>query len=263
MKLSISPPILELMIQPGKTVKQTYAISSYGNNTNLTSKLVYFVADGNWGNISLTDSKVPDWISFDQKSLTLTISPPENAEEVDHFMTLVFTTESPIDLTNQNSTSISSQIGSNILLTISKDGNIKKSAEIIEFSAPKIVDSFLSPIRYSLTLANTGNSYWKPNGKIIINNDKIIKLAPFNVLSNYKRNISCLEDENLVDCKLQNKFVIGKITSKLEFSIDTDPKIYKAETVTYAFPFILTFVLLLLLIIYKFRGILKIWRKRK
>jgi hypothetical protein len=257
MNLSISPPILELIIQPGKTVKQTYAISSDVDNIKLTPDIVYFVPDGNNGNISLTDSKVPDWIFFDQKSSTLTISPPENAEEVDHFMTLVFTSESPVDLTNQNSTSISSQIGSNILLTISRDGNPKKSAEIVEFSAPKIVDSLFGKINYDITLKNDGNSFWKPNGKIIINNDNIIKLAPFNVLSNYKRNISCIENENLVDCKLQNKFVIGKITSKLEFLLDDDPKIYKAETVTYAFPFFLLLVFVILGIIFR------LWRRKK
>lgn len=263
MNLSISPPILELIIQPGKTVKQTYAISSDVDNIKLTPSIVYFVPDGNNGNISLTDSKVPDWIFFDQKSSTLTISPPENAEEVDHFMTLVFTSESPVDLTNQNSTSISSQIGSNILLTVSKDGNPKKSAEIVEFSAPKVVDSLFSKISYLVTIKNNGNSYWKPNGKIIINDKNIIKLAPFNVLSNYKRNISCLEDENLIDCKLDKTFLIGKITSKLEFSIDTDPKIYKKEITTIAFPFSLFLVLFFLLTIINKNRIMKIWGRKK
>ncbi|MDP2672133.1 MAG: hypothetical protein Q8O68_01330 [Candidatus Daviesbacteria bacterium] len=255
--LSVSPPLFEAVVMPGKTVKQLYTVSNNGNETTLTPKLVYFVPDGNWGNISLTDSKVPDWISYDQKSLILTISPPENTPETDHFLTLTFETKAPIDLTDQNSTSYKSIIGTNILLTISKDGNPKKSAEIVEFSAPRVVDSFLYPISYNLVLANTGNSFWKPNGKIIINNDKIIKLAPFNVLSNYKRNISCLDDENLVDCKLDKTFLIGKYKAKLEFSIDDDPKIYKAETVTYAFPFLLILVFLVLGII------VKVWRKKK
>ncbi len=255
MNLSISPPIFEAVVQPGKTVKQTYAISSDVDNIKLTPDIVYFLPDGNNGNISLTDSKVPDWIFFDQKSSVLTISPPENAEEVDHFMTLVFTSESPVDLTNQNSTSISSQIGSNILLTISKDGNPKKSAEIIEFSAPRVVDSFLNPIAYNLTLANNGNSFWKPIGKIVTKNETL-NLAPQNIISGSSRKISCIENENLINCKLQNKFVIGKITSKLEFLLDNDPKIYKAETVTYSFPFILILAFIILGIIFR------LWRKK-
>ena len=256
MNLSISPPILELIIQPGKTVKQTYAISSDGNNTNLIPKIVYFTSADNAGNINLTDIEAPDWISYDQKSSVLTISPPENAEEVDHFMTLVFTSESPVDLTNQNSTSISSQIGSNILLTISRDGNPKKSAEIVEFSAPRIVDPLLNPISYNLTLANNGNSFWKPIGKIVTKNETL-NLAPQNIISGSSRKISCIENENLIKCELKNKFYIGKITSKLEFSIDNDPKIYKAETITYSFPFMLILAFIILGIIFK------VWRRKK
>jgi len=256
MNLSISPPILELIIQPGKTVKQTYLISSDGNNTNLIPKIVYFTSADSAGNIDLTEDKAPDWVSYDQKSSVLTISPPENAEEIDHFLTLIFETKEPVDLLNQNSTSYVSQIGTNILLTISKDGSPKKSAEIVEFSTPKIVDSFLSPIRYSLTLANNGNSFWKPIGKIITKNETL-KLAPQNIISGSSRKINCIENENLIDCKLQNKFHIGKIESKLEFLIDNDPKIYTAETVTYSFPFLLVLAFVILGIIFK------LWRRKK
>ncbi|EKE04994.1 MAG: hypothetical protein ACD_19C00426G0016 [uncultured bacterium] len=253
--LSVSPPILELMIQPGKTVKQTYTISNDGNNTNLIPKIVYFTPADSIGNIDLTDSKAPDWISFDQKTSQLTISPPENAEEIDHFLTLIFETKEPVDLLNQNSTSLVSQIGSNILLTISKDGNPKKSAEIVEFSAPRLVDSFY-PISYSLTLANNGNSFWKPNGKIVTNKETL-KLAPQNIISGSSRKIFCIDNENLINCNLQSRFHLGKIESKLEFLLDNDPKIYKAETVTYSFPFILILAFIILGIIFK------LWRRKK
>lgn len=256
MNLSISPPILELIIQPGKTVKQIYTISSDSSNTNLTAKIVYFTPADSAGNIDLTEDKAPDWISYDQKSSTLTISPPENTEETDHFLTLVFETKAPVDLLNQNSVSLVSQIGSNMLLTVSKDGNPKKSAEIIEFKSPKIVDSLFGEIGYNITLKNNGNSFWKPIGKIITNNETI-NLAPQNIISGSNRKIRCIENENLFDCKLQNKFNIGKITSKLEFSIDEDPKIYKSEAVTYAFPFSILLALIILSIIFK------VWQRKK
>lgn len=256
MNLSISPPILELIIQPGKTVKQTYAVSNDGNNTNLTAKIVYFTPADSIGNINLTAIEAPDWVSFNKESSILTISPPENAEEIDHFLTLVFETKEPADLLNENSTSYVSQIGTNILLTVSKDGNPKKSAEIVEFSAPKIIDSLFSQINYQITLKNNGNSFWKPIGKITTKNE-ILNLAPQNIISGSTRKINCIENENLFSCALQNKFVIGKITSKLEFSTDSEPKIYKTETVTYSFPFLLLLVLLLLNIIFK------IWQRKK
>jgi len=256
MNLSISPPIFELIIQPGKTVKQTYTISNDSNNINLTPKIVYFTPADDAGNIDLTEDKAPDWISYNKESSTLTISPPNNAEEIDHFLTLIFETKEPVDLLNQNSTSYVSQIGSNILLTVSKDGNPKKSAEIVEFRATKIVDSFFPSISYNLILANNGNSFWKPNGKIITNSETL-NLAPQNIVSGSNRKIRCIENENLIDCSLQNKFHLGKITSKLEFLIDNDPKIYTAETVTYSFPFLLIFVFIVLGVIFK------VWRRKK
>lgn len=254
--LSVSPPLFEAIVMPGKTVKQTYNLTNNSGVNLLKPKIVYFTAEGEAGNINLSDIKAPDWIFFDEKSSILTISPPEDAEEVDHFLTLVFENEVPVDLTNQNSVSLTSQIGSNILLTVSRDGKPKKSAEIIKFSTPKVIDSLLGKINYIVTLKNNGNSFWKPNGKIIINSgagsrNEVLNLAPQNIISGSTRKILCLENENLIDCNLQSRFYIGKITSKLEFSIDDDPKIYKAGAVTYAIPFSLFTLILIILAIYK------------
>lgn len=254
--LSISPPLFEAVIQPGKTVKQTYTISSDGNITNLTPKIVYFTVADEIGNINLSNTSAPDWVKFNKESSILTISPPENTPETDHFLTLVFESKAPVDLLNENTTSYVSQIGSNILLTISKDGRPKKSAEIVKFSTPKIVDSIFGKINYIVSLKNNGNSFWKPIGKIVTKNE-VLNLAPQNVISDSTRKILCLENESLVDCRLQNEFRIGKITSKLEFSIDDDPKIYKTEIVTYAVPFSLILVLIGVFAIFN------VWRRRK
>lgn len=264
--LSISPPLVELMIKPDKEVKQLYTISNNGGDTVLSPKIVYFTPSDEFGNLDLTEDTAPDWIRYskdpivikngDKIDFNVLFSPPSNTEEIDHFLTLVFTTKVPTDILVDNSSFYETQIGTNILLTVSKDGNPKKSADIIEFSAPKIVDSFFGEIGYSLKLRNNGNSFWKPNGKIITKSETL-KLAPQNIISGSKRNISCLDDENLVACSLKNKFKVGKITSTLEFSIDDDPKIYSEETVTYAIPFSLLLVFLCLYIIFK------IWRKRR
>lgn len=264
--LSITPPLFELMIQPGKEIKQTYTISNSGGDTFLTPKIVRFEPADEAGNIDLTDDTAPDWVKYlqdpihikngDNVNFNVLFSPPENTEEIDHFLTLVFESKEPIDLLNQNSSIYKSQIGTNILITVSKDGFPKKSAEIIKFEAPKIVDSLLGEISYIVTLKNNGNSFWKPNGKIYTKNETL-KLAPQNIISGTNRKINCIDNENLIDCKLQNKFLIGKIISTLEFSIDDDPKIYTEEIITYAFPFTLLLVLIVVFAIFK------AWRKRK
>lgn len=269
--LSVSPPLFELTIQPGKSIKQIFNITNLGGDTIITPKITYFEPADEIGNINLTEDLSPDWVIYDKKPFKLNgqakldfevkFSPSDESPETDHFLTLVFETNEAVNLLNQNSTNYKSRIGTNILLTISKDGNPKKSAEIVEFSAPKFVDS-LYAIRYTLILANNGNSFWKPNGKIIVN-DEILKLAPQNILSGNSRIINCIDNENLINCKLKSKFRIGKIVSKLEFSIDEDAKIYQMEAVTYVFPFSILVIFLTLLTTLKFKSILILWRKIK
>jgi hypothetical protein len=270
--LSITPPIVEVMIAPGKDIKQTFTISNDGGNTLISPKVVYFTPSDTAGNVDLTEDLAPDWIKYDKTPFNLnsgqkhdfkiSIEPPADAEEIDHFLTLIFENDVPTDVLGQTSTLFTSQIGSNILLTISKDGNPKKSAQIVEFSAPKIIDSSFGKINYNLILKNNGNSFWKPNGKIIID-DELLKIAPQNILSGYSRKLLCIKDETLTDCVHDKQKIIGIIKSNTEFQIDDDSKIYKAEITTYSFPFVGLTILIFLLTTFNRRRIFKLWRKEK
>ena len=270
--LSVSPPIFELMIQPGKEVKQIFTLTNLGGDTTITPKIIYFEPADDMGNINLTEDLGPDWIMYDKTPFNLkgqekidfevNFFPSTDAPEIDHFLTIIFETSESVDLLNQNSSNFKSQIGANILLTVSVDGNPKKSAEIIDFVTPKVVDSLFGKISYQIKLKNTGNSYWKPNGKIIVN-DIILNLAPQNILSGYSRNISCINDQTLASCDLKDRFYLGKITAKLEFSIDEDPKIYQKEVITYSFPFSILGLLIFLLTTIKRSLIFRLWPKRR
>ena len=270
--LSVSPPLFELMIQPGKEVKQIFTLTNLGGDTTITPKIIYFEPADDMGNINLTEDLGPDWIMYDKTPFNLkgqekidfevNFFPSTDAPEIDHFLTIIFETSESVDLLNQNSSNFKSQIGANILLTVSVDGNPKKSAEIIDFVAPKVIDSLFGKISYQIKLKNTGNSYWKPNGKIIVN-DIILNLAPQNILSGYSRNISCINDQTLASCDLKDRFYLGKITAKLEFSIDEDPKIYQKEAVSYSFPFSIIGFLIFLLTTIKTKLIFKLWPRKR
>ena len=270
--LSVSPPIFELMIQPGKEVKQIFTLTNLGGDTTITPRIIYFEPADDIGNINLTEDLGPDWVMYDKTPFNLkgqekldfevSFSPSTDVPEIDHFLTIIFETSESVDLLNQNSSNFKSQIGANILLTISKDGNPKKSAEIIDFVAPKIIDSLFGKISYQIKLKNTGNSYWKPNGKIIVN-DIILNLAPQHILSGYSRNISCINDQTLASCDLKDRFYLGKITAKLEFSIDEDPKIYQKEATSYSFPFSILGFLIFLLTTIKTKLIFKLWPRKR
>ena len=270
--LSVSPPIFELMIQPGKEVKQIFTLTNLGGDTTITPRIIYFEPADDIGNINLTEDLGPDWVMYDKTPFNLkgqekldfevSFSPSTDVPEIDHFLTIIFETSESVDLLNQNSSNFKSQIGANILLTVSKDGNPKKSAEIIDFATPKIIDSLFGKISYQIKLKNTGNSYWKPNGKIIVN-DIILNLAPQNILSGYSRNISCINDQTLASCDPKDRFYLGKITAKLEFSIDEDPKIYQKEATSYSFPFSILGFLIFLLTTIKTKLIFKLWPRKR
>lgn len=267
LSVSISPPITEVMIQPGKEVRQTYILQNNGGDVVLKPRVVYFIPSDNLGNVDLTENEAPDWVKYDQESFNLkfegqktfnvVFSPPETEDEIDHYLTLVFETDKAVDLIGQTSSFYKTEIGSNIIVTISKDGNPKKSAEIVKFTAPKIIDSLFGKIDYQILIKNNGNYYWKPNGKININ-DKTLKIAPFNILSGNERKISCLENEELKDCSYDQDFIIGKVVSNLEFRLDEDSNIYKATTTTYAFPFSLLILVFTLLTIIRIKRIFKL-----
>ncbi len=106
--LSITPPLFEAIIQPGKEVKQIYTITNNGGDTLVVPKIYYFEATDENGNISLTEDEAPEWVKYskepfnlkfqDSKQFTVLISPPEDSEEIDHFLTLVFENTVPTDI---------------------------------------------------------------------------------------------------------------------------------------------------------------------
>ncbi len=272
--LSVSPPIFEAIIQPGKSVTMLFNITNSGGDTIITPQIYYFQAQGEDGNIELTGQKSPDWVGYADQPFRLNgkeslnfevvITPPLNIEESDHFMTLIFETSTASDLLGQSASFYKSQIGSNILLTISKDGNPKMSAKILKFSAPKIIDSLFGTIEYKLIIENDGNSFWKPNGKIVNQFDDI-DLAPQNILSGTSRQIPCISDEKIIDCKIGlKKIFLGRINSKLTFKIDESQREYESKVSTFAFPFSLLPLVILFFLTRRYKkAIFRLWRKIK
>lgn len=249
--LSVSPPILEVMIAPGKSVEQNIIISSLESEVNLTPKIVSFIPNGDFGEGTEVTNSPPPWVTLNTQSVKITpggtaqvslkIAPPEGSPERDYYLTVMFESQEEPNTSDGNISAVRARIASNLLITISKNGLPAKKAEITEFKAPKFIDSFF-PIKYGIKIANVGNTFFKPIGKIIVSptfgKENSIPISPLNVLSGYQRSIFCLNGENLTDCKLGDKFLFGVYKSNLEFGLDDGPVIYKSQSVTYAFPFI-------------------------
>jgi len=147
LSLSIWPPLLEVMIQPGKSITQVYKLTNGGKtDLVLTSRLVPFEPADELGNIQLTYKgysfvriykgvSFVDWFSFQNADLNLgdnfalkagqeqqivfKIKVPENTQEDDYYLTLLFESLPEFNI-NQSAAWSKIQIGSNLLLTVSE-----------------------------------------------------------------------------------------------------------------------------------------------
>lgn len=265
--LSISPPIVEIMIMPGKGVNQMFSIINEGLDGYASLKIVPFTPSDESGNVEINDNFslenstiYANWFSLikpqvkfkdkffiksgDKQNVLLNITPPADTQEKDYYFTFLYETN------NQGTTA---KIGANLLISISKDGKPYKKAQIVEFSAPKIIDS-LQKLSYTLKVENTGQFFFKPTGKITVNplfgKKEVLKIAPVNIISSSTRTVPCILEEELVECTYDKRVLLGFYRAEASFSTDDEGKKYTAETTTVAFPFTLIFASTSLFLVY-------------
>lgn len=125
--VGIWPPILQVMIQPGKSITQVYTLYNEGDPAIFSSMVTPFVPADNYGNVSLVNCTTLQvlgcesigWFSFQNANLELNdsfflgsnreqevvlkISVPPYASEGDYYNTLVFTTQAPPGHTDSKS----------------------------------------------------------------------------------------------------------------------------------------------------------------
>jgi len=231
--LSISPPILEVMIKPGKSITQAYQLTNNSDrDLYLTPKLIPFSPADHQGNISLYDkSQITNRKSFfslqntnlslnqtfklsagKSQQLVLKIDVPQNNPERDYYHTLLIEQSNRGEFINQTGGSHRIKIGSNILMTISQSGQPKTDFKISKFSAqPKFADIF-DKVKFNLLIENTGQAFFKPEGKIEIYNTLFNKkmgglhLLPENILTNSARKIRCVQNptSDFENSKIEN-----------------------------------------------------------
>jgi len=276
--LSITPPIAEIMIIPGKIVTQTFTITNDGNDGMASIYIIPFKAQGESGNVTLDEknavtaaSPYASWFSIispvstfgekfymaggQRQEITVKITPPESAAEKDYYFTLLYELDNnipggtfPMGPTNQ------ARIGANLILSLSRDGNPAKTAEIVEFKAPKIIDS-LEKLTFDIRIGNFGSYVFKPDGEITIKptlgSVETLSLTPLNIISDSVRNIPCLKDENIITCQSSRRVLVGVYKSTLEITPDGGGETQSKTVTTVAFPFSIIFGLLLIFITYR------------
>jgi len=216
--LSIWPPLFETTIKPGNTITQTYRLKNLGDDTTITAQIKPFKPEGELGHISLGNTPPPPYFSlvntdlnqdlptsFPLKAgqiqeLQLKIAIPEDAVVKDHYLTFLFSSQTP-GLIKGTGTTTQASIGSNILLTISQE-KTKPTAKILEFRTSKFLDSF-SPTSFTLKAKNPSPHYLKTIGQIEVKNtfNKSVTTLPLrqdNILTNSTRQLQTTSDWNPV-----------------------------------------------------------------
>lgn len=204
--LSIWPPLLETTIRPGQTITQTFRLKNLGDDTTITAQLKPFTPTDELGHVqlqlqgqslmassepssvlnffSLTNQALPTTFPLkagQTQELQLKISIPDIAKSKDHYLTFLFSSQTP-GLISGTGTTTQAAIGSNILLTVSNANQPKPNAKIVEFRLgyelpekfvtfpfPSLLDSF-SPISFLLRVKNPTPHYLKTIGQIEIKN---------------------------------------------------------------------------------------------
>lgn len=273
---SLYPPLLELMIMPGKSYVQPFTLTNTGAGTTLTPSLVAFTPKDELGHILLnqpsTINHLPLIIQFDSlnlklnspfeidanetKELNLRISIPSDAREDDYYLTLLFSSQPNAGQISTGSRQAGT-IGANLLITISKEGKPLKKAEISEFRlfrslfsvfSFQFLDSFDQP-QYLIRLKNSGKTFWKPFGQVkvtgTLNQKWANDLQSENILANSIRGIS------LATPSAQPNFFLGAYKATLEFQTDEEEEKYLRTVAFISLPFKLILALLLAFILLK------------
>lgn len=210
--LSITPPLSEIMLKPGKSITQAFTIKNEGTvDLQVTPTIADFSPDGSTGipivlpdNTSFPFAKlenldkklgVPFALAAGQsQQLVLRVNIPATEPEHDYYKTFLFKTE-PLGLTQLDGAHTVSQayVGVHLLISVSNSGLDLGKLSIDQLSTLPIVDMF-SSINLRVFAKNTGNTYTKAHGEIKITNmlGQVVKIFPFlpeNVLAGSMREL--------------------------------------------------------------------------
>lgn len=286
--LSISPPLLEVIIKPGKSLMVAYNIKNAGDPVILQARIVNFEPYGNLGQIKLKNSlEGPIRFSLDNSKiqlerpffldtgasdqLLLRIRAIDGAPSGDYYYTLLLETDPQNTLLKDSGSQAKAALGSNILITVTDSGLIEIKPKIVMFDIQNKINLFgkkfniidsLSKIPIILIIANKGKNLIKPEGSINLygsfGEKKTYQLIPKNILSESERLIEASPSANYL---FQGKpvsliiddFLIGyyHLNSQISFG-DNSPTLF-AKTSFFVFPFkiflLLIFIIIIIIII--------------
>ncbi len=279
--LSISPPILEVFIKPGKSILVAYTLQNISDPVIIKAKILPFEPAGNLGNISIKDefegpirfnldnSDIKLEQSFFLKSLglqqlLLRVRVPEGTPNGDYYYTLLAETEPPPGIEGNINSRTKTTIGSNILITVTDNGDVDLRGKIamldvvprfnlnILGKSIKFFDSN-DKIPVVLVMENKGVNFIKPEGEITLRGSfgetSNYEIIPQNVLSQSQRLLSASPSAELrkATSLVIPGFFLGKYNLNATINLGKNGSTLFATTSFIALPF--RFMILLLIVV--------------
>ena len=265
--LTISPPISELTLDPGKKFEQTIRLTNpTASIVEVYPKAMDFAAAGEGGEPTFFERGSEDekfslasWISFSQSKIALapeqvvefkyTINVPLGAEPGGHYGVVFFATEPPENEAGSSQVALGSMIGSLVLVRV--PGQIVEKGFLESFKTDQKI--YFSHKKISLTarISNLGNIHFKPRGSIKIKNLFDVESEP---LTFNEQNGNVLPDSTrkFENAWQANWFSIGPYKANLALEYGQDSNNLASEATFWIIPWwlIVIVVLLTALVIY-------------
>ncbi len=182
--LSISPPIIELTLNPSQSYNQSIRLTNPTKNLiEVYPTVMNFGAQGESGEPAFYPAtsesakySLANWVKFDQNKIALMpeqvvewtyrVDVPADVEPGGHYGVVFFGSQPPEPVAKTTQVAISSMVGALILGRTG--GEITETGSIEEFSARRFY--LKPPIDFTLRVKNSGNVHFKPLGEITIQN---------------------------------------------------------------------------------------------
>lgn len=275
---SISPPLVEMIIKPGKSVLVAYTVTNGGDPTIISANVLPFQPVGITGDVQLKKNmEGPIRFSLDNSNIGLgkpfmlqprkgqqllvKIRVPEGTPEGDYYYTFFVQNELGKPTEGVSAAQTQGRVGAHILVTVTQSGRIEAGGSIGSLSVKPHYTFKLFGSEYAifestdiipveLIIQNTGKNYIKPEGvlnlKGSLGENADFSLLPQNILSQSSRRIQATPSAQLsADADTEpaslflSGFFVGKYTVTAKLSFGPNTGSHTAVATFYAFPFTL------------------------
>ena len=265
--LAVSPPVVEILLAPGKSVSQAFTLKTQGENIAITPELHLATPSDSDGHMMIDPKPLtPNSLPLTAIITSPTIHDPQSTiynitfeaantdVSQDVYLALVFRASPPSTIYDLRSTITTPSISSLILITITPAGVIPIDLSLKNWDLPFFHDSYL-PLSLTPELTNNASVMIRPQGNftVIAPGGKTIfslPLYPNLILGNSSRIIqSTIHDLPSTISWSPTWSDLGPYRLRLTLTTEGGTQITQGEKVIWIIPLRLLLILCVLIIL--------------